>query len=268
MIYKLRFKEMRIFVSIITLLFVLYATWFFEGEFAEVMFFMDYNAEDLAPNAKDILLDSILTWERYIDSAMRYVINFFPMFAVFPALHFLQERKSYYVFGASRFSNYKKDIVNAIIMYSFIGGLVISISFTIFFLSGDLFLKASIDNIGGFAMIFPDGFYAQNPCLFFLFMTWTIYFLLGFSFALLTCGLALFVDKEIYISIAILLIYIGISYLGQMFDFLPLKISESVCAFNTLYSTWEIFVPAISIIIFDIILVGVGVIRRGNFVDA
>ena len=75
-------------------------------------------------------------------------------------------------------------------------------------------------------------------------------------------------DKEIYISIATFVIYIGLSFLGQMFDFLPFKISESVCAFNTLYSTVEIFVPAISILIFDIVLVGVGVFKRGKFVDA
>ena len=268
MIYKLRIKEKRILISMISLLLLLYVTWFFESEFAEVMFFMDYDAEDLAPNAKSILLDSILTWERYIDSSMRYIINFFPMFSVFPALHFLQERKSYFVLGAHRFNNYKKSIVNSIIMYSLIGGFVISISFTVFFLLGNLFLKASITNIGGFAMIFPDGFYAQNPCLFFLFMAWTIYFLIGFVLALLTCGLALFLDKEIYISIATFVIYIGLSFLGQMFDFLPFKISESVCAFNTLYSTVEIFVPAISILIFDIVLVGVGVFKRGKFVDA
>ena len=64
-----------------------------ESYFAEVMFFMDYDAPDLVKNAKEIMLHDILTWERYIDSAMRYVVNFFPAFAVFPALPFLQERK-------------------------------------------------------------------------------------------------------------------------------------------------------------------------------
>ena len=96
-IYKFRIKEKRMFISGIVLLLILFVSWFFESYFAEVMFFMDYDAPDLVKNAKEIMLHDILTWERYIDSAMRYLVNFFAAFAVFPSLPFLQERKSYFV---------------------------------------------------------------------------------------------------------------------------------------------------------------------------
>ena len=72
-IYKFRIKEKRMFISGIVLLLILFVSWFFESYFAEVMFFMDYDAPDLVKNAKEIMLHDILTWERYIDSAMRYV---------------------------------------------------------------------------------------------------------------------------------------------------------------------------------------------------
>ena len=90
---KIRIKEKHMFISQAVLLAVLAISWFFESYFAEILF-MDYGAEDLIANARSILLQSIMTWERYIDSAMRYVVNFLPVFAVFPALPFLQERKS------------------------------------------------------------------------------------------------------------------------------------------------------------------------------
>ena len=70
-IYKFRIKEKRMFISGIVLLLILFVSWFFESYFAEVMFFMDYDAPDLVKNAKEIMLHDILTWERYIDSAMR-----------------------------------------------------------------------------------------------------------------------------------------------------------------------------------------------------
>ena len=71
---KIRIKEKHMFISQAVLLAVLAISWFFESYFAEILF-MDYGAEDLIANARSILLQSIMTWERYIDSAMRYVVN-------------------------------------------------------------------------------------------------------------------------------------------------------------------------------------------------
>lgn len=267
-INKFRIGEKNLYISIVLLLILLFITWFFESYFAEVMFFMDYSAADLSDNAKDIMLRGILTWERYIDSSMRYIVNFFPIFAILPTIPFLQERKSYYVLGVNRFDNYYKNIINSILTYSIKGGLCISISFSIFFLIGNLFLTTSITNIGGFSSIFPSDFYVQNPCLFFLFMTWTAYFTIGIAYSLMSCGISLLFDKEIYMLIIPLIIYIAQSFVGNLTNFIPLKISESVCAFNTLYSTGEIFIPIITLFIFDVILILIGLKKRREFIDA
>ena len=203
-IYKFRIKEKRMFISGIVLLLILFVSWFFESYFAEVMFFMDYDAPDLVKNAKEIMLHDILTWERYIDSAMRYVVNFFPAFAVFPALPFLQERKSYFVMGANRFSKYQMECMKAIVVYSLKSGVTIGGAFTIFGVIGSFFMHPSVYNIGGFASVFPDNFYIRHPLWFFLFMTWTVYFSFGIVFGLLACGLSFIFEKEIYIFICLL----------------------------------------------------------------
>lgn len=267
-INRFRIYNKNIYISIILLTSLLFITWFFESYFAEVMFFMDYNAEDLVDNAKEIMLKSILTWEIYIDSSMRYVVNFFPIFAILPAIQFLSERKSYHVFGANRFKNYNKNMIHSMIIYSVKGGLSISISFSIFFLIGNLFLTTSIKNIGGFSSIFPPDFYTNNPCLFFLFMAWSAYFLIGVVYGLMSCGISLIFDKEIYMLIIPLIIYIAQFYLGNLLNFMPLKISESVCAFNTLYSTGQVFIPIITLFIFDVFLILIALKKRRNFIDA
>ncbi len=268
---KIRIKDKRIFISIMMLVAILFVSWFFESQFAEVMFFMDYSASDLEGldprSVKEVLLPAIMSWELGIDSAMRYVVNFLPVFAVFPALSFLQERKSYFVLGANRFFKYRREIIKSIVIYSVRSGFVIAVSFTGLFLIGACFMHPEISNIGGFASIFPDTFYMQHPCLFFLFMTWTVYFAFGIVFGLMACGLSLLFDKEIYILIIPLLLYLGESYIGNLIDFLPLKISESVCAFNTLYSTGEIFIPVITIFLFDMILVNIGMKKQRRLID-
>lgn len=266
-IYKFRIKEKRTIISAVVLLLILFVSWFFESYYAEVMFFMDYSAPDLVDHAKEIMLHDILTWERYIDSAMRYVVNFFPVFAVFPALPFLQERKSYFVMGANRFGKYQGECMKSIIVYSVKSGVTLGGAFTIFFVIGSFFMHPSVHNIGGFASAFSDDFYMQHPLLFFLFMAWTVYFLFGVAFGLLTCGLSFIFEKEIYIFIATLLLYLGESYMGYMFDFLPLKISESVSAFNTLYSTGEIFIPVITLFMVSIIIVIGGLKKQRSFID-
>lgn len=266
-ISKFRIEEKWTFISGLILLLTLIITWFFESYFAEIMFFMDYSAEDLAPNAKSVLLESILTWERYIDSAMRYAVNFLPVFAVLPSIPFLQERSSYYVLGAHRMKKYMWDIRKAILIYSVKSGITIAVTFTVFFLAGSFLMYPSISNIGGFASIFPDNFYVKYPCLFFLFMTWTDYFAFGIAFGMMTCGFLLIYNKEIYVVMVILFLYIAESYLGYLLDFLPFKLSESVCAFNTLYSTGEIFVPILTVIVFDVILIEVGLRKRRKLID-
>lgn len=269
-ITKIRLHNSYFYLSAAVLFLALSITWFFESNFAEIMFFMDYNAPDLAPpatEAKIAFLDSILTWEMFIDSSMRYVVNFFPVFAVLPVIPFSFERKSHFVFGANRFQHYSKELLKSILGYAIQGGLCVSIVFIIYFTIGSPFMIATLSDIGGFASALPRGFYSLHPYLFFIFMASTIYFAIGFSFALMACGISLFTDKEYFILAIPLMIYVGVCFLGYGFDFLPFKISESVCAFNTMYSTGEIFVPVIPLILIDTVLVIFGVKKRRNIID-
>ena len=89
----------------------------------------------------------------------------------------------------------------------------------------------------------------------------------GIVFGLLACGLSFIFEKEIYIFIAALFFYIGETYMGYIFNFLPLKISESVVAFNTLYSTGEIFIPIITLFIIDVILITYEMKKQRGFID-
>lgn len=270
-ILKIRLLQPCFFMSIIILICVLFISWFFESYFAEIMFFMDYDAPDLkgvSPlEVKQSLLQDILTWERYIDASMRYVVNFLPIFAILPTIPFLKEVRSYFILGANRFINYRKELMKAIAFYSIRGGIGISIAFVIYFSIGNLFVIPSIDDIGGFASIFPKDFYSQHPYLFFVFMALTIYFVIGFVFAFMACGLILFTEKELFILVIPLAGYFISNYLGYAFNLLPFKISESICAFNTLYSTSEIFIPVIPLLIIDVILLYFGIRKKRGAID-
>lgn len=268
-INKIRISQPCFFISMGMLLLVLGVSWFFESYFAEVMFFMDYNAPDLVgiADAKSILLKSVLTWERFIDASMRYVVNIFPLFAVLPVIPFCFERKIYFIFGAARFHNYGRELYCAILKYSIWGGICISVGFSIYFSAASLFMVPSVNDIGGFSSIFPTDFYSNHPYLFFLFLSVSIYFAVGVVFSGMACAIALYTDKEFYMLTLPILVYIGDSYLGYTIDFLPFKISESVCAFNTLYTTGQIFIPLLPLAIIDILLIVFGVRNRRKAVD-
>lgn len=266
---KIRIHQPYFYISMVILLLILGVSWFFESYFAEVMFFMDYSAPDLSGimNAKSMLLGSILTWERFIDASMRYVVNIFPLFSILPVIPFCFERQTYFVFGAARFTDYCRELYYAILKYSIWGGICISAGFSIYFSVASFFMVPTINDIGGFSSILPPDFYSQHPYLFFMFLSVSIYFAVGVVFAGMACAIALYTDKEFYMLAIPILVYIGDSYLGYTIDFLPFKISESVCAFNTLYSTGQIFMPLLPLAIVDIFLIVLGVRKRGKAVD-
>ena len=265
-IKRIRIKNPYFLCSLIALLLCLGISWFFESTFAEIVFFMDYDAPDLVDLPKDeirkIMLDGIMCWEIYIDSAMRYLVDLFPLFAIIPTIPFLREYKSYFIFGTARFKNHNKSVLHAIFIYALQGGLCISVAFVIYFSIGSFFMVPTIENISGFAAIFPQGFYMEHPYLFFVFMSTTIYFLIGFVFAGLACALALWTKKEFLIIILPLVIYILDSYLGSIFRLQIFQLSSSVIAFNTVYSTFETFIPLIPFAIFGFSLIIVGLRRR------
>lgn len=268
-ITKLRHRQPYFFISGILLLLILLITWFFESYFAEILF-MDYDAPDLTGSAEEnrrAFLSSILTWEVYIDGAMRYVVNVFPLFAVFPVIPFARERDSYFVLGGNRFGNYTKELIKSICYYTLKGGGCIGVVFVIYFTLGMPIMINDLDSIGGFLSAFPEGFYPNHPYLVFLIMAITIYFGIGIVFALIACGISLFTTKELYIIGVPLVIYIGFSYFGEVFNLLPFKISQSVVAFNTTYTTGETFVPLIPLLAIGLALSYVGLRRRKNGID-
>ena len=261
-----RIKNPYFFISLLALLLCLGISWFFESTYAEVMFFMDYNAPDLASFTKNeiqsIMLEGILSWEMYIDAAMRYIVYVFPIFAIIPTIPFLKEIKSYFVFGAARFQNYNQKIIRSLLIYILEGGLCISLAFVIYFTIGKFFMVPTIHDISGFASIFPEGFYSEYPYLFFVFMSLTIYFSIGCVFAGLSCAIALFTKKEFYIILIPISLYILEFYLSGILNLHLLQVPTSVIAFNTSYSTLETFIPLIPLMILDILLVFIGLKRR------
>lgn len=263
-----RIKNPYFFISLFSLIFCLGVSWFFESNFAEIMFFMDYNAPDLTELTKseyqNIFLESIMHWEIYIDSAFRYIIYFFPLFAIIPTIPFLRERRSYFVFGASRFRSYNKNLIRSLLVYTLEGGFCICLAFVIYFSIGSFFMTPALVDISGFASIFPEGFYSKYPYLFFIFMSTTIYFLIGCVFAGLSCSIALFTDKEFYVMLIPILIYILQYYTYSIFKIHLFHIPASVIAYNSPYTTLENFIPLIPFVILNVLLVLIFLRRRKN----
>ena len=271
-ISKYRFFNKYNVVSFTSMLLILWISWAFASYFIEIIT-MDYYAEDLAistkeeaDSAKYQFIIGILTWERYIDSAMRYTVYIFPLFSLITVLPFCDELNGYYSYPA-RFKNYGKNLAYGIISHSFIGGLVISAVFSVFFSVGAVFMVPQIQNIGGFASVFPDGFYHRHPYLFFIFMSFTIYFAIGFVFSLLGCSIALITRKKHYVIIVPMLLYLGDSYiLGGILGLYKYQIFGCVCAFNTVYSTFENFIPLLPFFIISIFIILIYIFKQRNAV--
>ncbi len=261
------------FLSLLSMLLILWISWAFVSYFFEVLT-MDYFAPDLgiktqaeASEARYNFITSLLTWERYIDSAMNYMVYIFPLFSLLAVLPFHNELKSYYVFGANRFNNYNKKILRGVLSYSLIGGLLVVLVFAIFFSVGAIFMVPQISDIGGFASIFPEDFYSHHPYLFFMFLTVTMYFAIGFIFSLLGCGIALISDRPHNIIMIPMIAYISDAYiLGGYLGLTNYQIFGSVCAFNTTLSTGKSFIPLSPFLIAAIIVVIVGLKRNKRIV--
>ena len=230
---------------------------------------MDYFAPDLAISTKEEadearyqFIIGILTWENYIDSAMNYTVYIFPLFSLIPVLSFCDELTGYYAYPY-RFKNHKLSLVFAVLYRSIISALIPVLGFVIFFSIGNIFMIPSIEDIGGYSSILPDNFYHLHPYLFFLFMTFTIYFSIFFVFAMLGCGVALWTKKKHDVIIIPMLLYLCDAYIvGGAFGAYKYQIFGSVCAFNTIYSTAETFIPLIPFLIISLFLVIYGIFVR------
>ncbi len=257
-------------VSSLLLLSILFISWCFFSTFLEVLT-LDYSAPDLVDSNKyevmRMMLNGVLSWENFIDSSMRYVIYIFPIFALLPIVAFHGEKKLYLQQGYHRFKNYRLEVIKTILHYSLIGGLVIALTFVAYFTLASFFMTASIENIGGYASIFPSDFYSNYPYLFFVFMAMTIYFAIGFTFALLGCGISMLVDNK-YLIVAIpLSLYLLDAYILGGLGVVNFQIFMSVCSFNTLLTTVESFIPLIPFITLAIIVNFIGIRKNQRLME-
>lgn len=261
-ILKYRLLSKYVIVNSCLLFICLLISWAFSSGFIEIIF-MDYNAPDLIGRDKSdiqtMLLSQILTWPNFVSSSMFYLINFLPVFFALPILFFLDEKRSFFVLGKSRFSNFPRAIVKSMFTYSLISSLSIVTVFLLFYSIGGLFLTNSLDYIGEYASILPTNFYAQHPYLFFVFMICTIYFSLSFVISMFACGIVLWVDEKYKVIVYTLLLYLFYGLIGSNFDIIYFDIFSCATAFNTLYSTFETFVPLLLLVIITVIITFLGI---------
>ena len=194
--FKIRIRY--VLVAAFFLLCGLTISWVFASNFFEIMT-MDYNAPDLVGTKEEIrhnFLEQISTWETLVDSSMFYLINFIPILFILPTLGLFVEKRSLYVFGRHRYPSVKKAIYKDVVQYVLLSTMTVVVSFLVFYSIGGLFVYPSIEDIGGFASVFPEDFYINHPYLFFVFMVCTIYLSLAIVFSLLTCALVLLTDRE------------------------------------------------------------------------
>ncbi|CAH0296001.1 hypothetical protein SRABI96_04428 [Peribacillus sp. Bi96] len=257
--FKIRIRYMAL--TFILLFGGLTLSWVFASYYFEIMT-MDYNAPDLVGSKEEIrhnFLAAISTWEIFVDSSMFYLINFIPVLFILPTLGLFTEKRSLYVLGRHRYPLIRKNVYRDVIQYVFLSTLTVVLTYLFFYSIGGIFVYRSLDNIGGFASILPQNFYSNHPYLFFVFMVCTIYLSLAFVFSLLAGALVLLLDREYKVILLILIIYFLYGKLGVYTQSVWFDIFSSFTAFNTLYSTLEVFLPLVILFIISIILLVVGV---------
>jgi len=258
---KYKIKSKYIPITFIVLIGGLTCSWIFASYFFEIMT-MNYNAPDLVGTKEEIrknFLIQISTWETLVDSSMFYLINFIPVLFVLPTLGLFAEKRSLYVIGRNRYTSLKKTIYKDVFTYVIISSICVVLSFLFFYSVGGVFVYRSIDNIGGFASILPENFYMNHPYLFFVFMVCTIYFSLAVVFSLLSCALILLTDREYKVILLVLMIFFLYGKIGVYTESIWFDIFASFVAFNSMYSTFEIFIPLIFLFCISIILLVLGV---------
>ena len=204
-------------------------------------------------------IDSLLYWEFWLQDGNWYNEHIFPIYAIISALPFFLECNTFFKTGANRFLSRRKVLGKAIASYGLMGGLSISIGFLLYFLLGYYFCLPEMNSLGGFESIFHYSLYQKHPLLFLCFMDFTIYFLLGVLFALMTCGTILCFNNKLTAIIFPMFVYVVGSYIGEGFGIRILQISSCTTVFCTNYTTWECFVPLISLVIVDVVLLLCGI---------
>ncbi|HEX6593989.1 MAG TPA: hypothetical protein VF095_05305 [Bacillota bacterium] len=232
------------------LLISLVVSWFFTSEMFYWLFQADFQKEpDLIGQDREATIQAMLgqinNWEMYIDFAMRYTIYLFPIFALLPIIQFYHEKNGYFSHAFVRLKNYRRYMVTTIVKYSLISGLCITIPFIIYFSIGNMMIMDHLQDIGNYDIIFGENFYDDHPFLFFLFLATSIYFALGVTFGFMGCAVVLWTDKKYMVIVIPMVFYLVIGNLAETLGLPLLNVMQSVVAFNTLYTTFEIFIPLI-----------------------
>lgn len=268
-IYFKRFKNKYLFISIILLFFVLAISFFIHSGILEILLY-DYGAE--VPGnmteyeIKKHAIDSVLYWEFWIQDGVWYNENIFPIYAMIAALPFLLECNTFFQLGANRFTNRRKELGKSIASYGLMGGLSISLGFLLYFLIGCYFCLPEMKSLGGFESIFHYNLYQKHPFLFLCFMDFTIYFLFGILFAIMTCGAILCFNNKLTAIILPMFVYVVGSYIGEGFGIRILQISSCTTVFCTNHTTGQCFVPLISLVIIDTVLLICGVKKNEKII--
>ena len=184
------------------------------------------------------------------------------------------EKKSYFVFGRHRFKSFFKSLLSTILQHSFIAALVSISTFILFYAITGLFVTAEFDWMTMFGSFLPANFYPNHPLLFVIFMFVTIYFVLAFVFAFISCGIMLWIDNPYYGIFGIVIAYYLYFYVGEYLDFFfnldfdLFWIGNTVTAYDTWRTTSQVFIPLIPISLFGIGLVCFGIKRHEKNVNA
>jgi len=106
-IRKFRYKNKYLAASMILLTVSMLISWFFASNFFEILT-MDYTAPYLDQSIpkstiQKSFLESILTWENFVDSSMYHIIDFLPVLVVLPMLGFFDEFQLYHAYGTTFF---------------------------------------------------------------------------------------------------------------------------------------------------------------------
>ncbi len=256
---KIQFRYVPI--TFVILFIALTISWFFSSELFGILT-MDYNASDLIGEKNEIqsaYIYQILTWESLVDSSMFYIINFLPLLVVLPTLSLFDEKKLFFKMAKHKLSNLDKKITITVLKYSLISAVTVSSVFTLFYSIGGLFVHRSIEDIGGFASLFPTDFYPNHPYLFFIIMVWTIYFASSFVLSFISSSIILIVENEYTVLASILFLCMGLSLLSNVVNIPYLNIYDAYVAFNTTNQTHETFYPVIAFF-----MIGVGIFIYGK----
>lgn len=242
---RFRFTSHYLIFSSTALFISLAISWMFASNFFEIMFTMDYSAPDLIGSQSEIrhnFLVSILTWETFVDSSMFYIINYIPVLVALPMLTFFDEWKLTSIYAKNRFESQKRYLAQSVFINSSITSFTIALVFTCYYSIGGLFVHRTLPDIGGFASALPQNFYTIHPYLFFLFMTWTAYFLATFVLCILAASLSVLFEKKYQVLLGVFLISMVLGFLGGFINNKHLDIYQMFLVYNTTKNTFECFI--------------------------